>query len=483
MKTETLLATDLIDGRLEAGHGERMPVTSPETGATIAEVALADAARVDEAVAAAARAFDNWAATPATARGRLLYRLSVLLDRDRDEIAQVISRDNGKSLADADAEISRAREHIEAAAAAPGHLVGEAVIDILPSLDSQLVREPIGPCAIISPFNFPIMTGSIYWSWAVACGNTVVIKPSEQAPLAATRLGELIIEAGFPPGVINIVHGGREAVEALCDSPSIAALSLVGSSATAQAVYERASRTGKRVQVAGGARNPVVVMDDAPLEQTVDALVNAAFVMAGQRCLSASIVIAVKGVRENLVPLLAERAKGLVVGGGTMPGVQVTPLISRAAVEAMTSAVERAETDGNDVLVDGRTEIQPDGAFTFGPTIIDRVDPGSGLLSNESFGPMISIVEADDLDSAIEIVNSSPFGNAACIFTSSGAAAREFSKRADVGNIGVNVGVAAPTAHVGFGGRRKSFSGTIHSQGRHAIEFFTDIKSVSTKWF
>ncbi|TRW47591.1 aldehyde dehydrogenase family protein [Georgenia yuyongxinii] len=476
------VAASIIGDEEITDAAETLEVTNPADGSTIGRVPLADAALVEHAVATAAAAFPAWAATPATTRARLLLALGAALEERAPELAELISLDNGKTLADARAELARAREHLEAAATAPALLAGDTTMDVLPGLDAAMVREPIGVCAVVAPFNFPIMTGLIYWSWALACGNTVIIKASEQAPYAATRLARIAREVGFPPGVINVVHGARAAVEALCDSPGVAAISLVGSSATAQAVYARASATGKRVHAAGGARNPLVVLPDAPLASTADAIVTSAYTMAGQRCLSASIVVTVGGRHAELVDLVAERTRRLVVGPGYDAATQVPPLISRHAVEALERTVAEAIAAGATAVVDGRHPDAPAGGYYHGPTLLDGVAPGSDLLARESFGPLVSVTHADDLTGALEIVNSSPFGNAASIFTGSGAAARRFSREAQVGNVGVNVGVAAPTAHVGFGGRRRSFYGTIHSQGRHAVEFYTDIKAVLTRW-
>ncbi|WP_353808788.1 aldehyde dehydrogenase family protein [Agromyces sp. SYSU T00194] len=461
--------------------GASAPVFDPATGEAVGSVALDDVAGVELAVAAAAEAFPGWSATPATVRARRLTALARSFEAHADELAATITADNGKTLADARAELARAVEHLEAAATAPALLTGEQVFDILPGLDASVIREPLGVVAVVPPFNFPIMTGLIYWAWALACGNTVVVKPSEQAPYTLARVGELALEVGFPPGAFNVVHGGRPVVEALCDHPGIAAISLVGSSATAAAVYARASAAGKRVHAAGGARNPIVVLPDADPVATATAIAASAFTMGGQRCLSGSIVVTVGERHEALVAELARIAAGLTTGPGADASTDVPPLVSRAAVEAARAAVDAAEAAGAEVLVDGRERIG-DGGFYFGPTVLDGVPADSPLLSSETFAPLASLVAVDTLDDAVALVNSSPFGNAACIFTADGGVAREFTRRADVGNVGVNVSVAAPTATIAFGGRRASFRGVIHSQGRHAVEFYTDVKSVSTKW-
>jgi malonate-semialdehyde dehydrogenase (acetylating)/methylmalonate-semialdehyde dehydrogenase len=461
---------------------DTLPVVDPATGVAFGEVDLADAAVVDRAVSAARAAFPGWAATPATKRARTLLALVRLIERDADTLAAIITRDNGKPLADARAELARASEHLEAAATAPASLAGETVIDILPGLDASQLREPLGVCAIVSPFNFPIMTGAIYWAWALACGNTIVIKPSEQAPYPMAALGRLVREAGFPDGVINIVHGSRTAVEALCDHPDVAAVSLVGSTATAKAVHARASAAGKRAQAAGGARNPLVVLPDADLEVAADAIATSVFAMSGQRCLSSSILVTVGDIHDELLAKIIAHAAAFVPGPGSDPATTMPPMISRAAVDAVVTAIDDALAAGAVLSLDGRSAITPGAGFLLGPSILTGVAADSPLLRSETFGPLLSVVQVDSFDEAIALVNASPFGNAASLFTRDGGAARRFSREADVGNIGINVGVAAPTAQTGFGGRRGSFVGTIHSQAKHAIEFFTDVKSVSVRW-
>ncbi|GAA2514297.1 aldehyde dehydrogenase family protein [Winogradskya humida] len=461
-------APNLIGGVLEPSGGEEIPVTSPWTGEPIGSVGAGDAAIVDRAVAAARAALPGWAATPSTRRARVLVRLAGLIEANAEDLAATISRDNGKTLADARGELDRAREHLEAAATAPALLAGEHVVDVVSGIDATLVREPIGVAAIVAPFNFPIMTGLIYWSWALACGNTVVIKPSEQAPYGGSALAELFAEAGFPDGVVNVVQGGRAVVEALCDHPDVASVSLVGSSATAAAVYARASAAGKRAQAAGGARNPLVAVGDADPAVVAAAVTTSAFGMSGQRCLSSSILVTV-GEQPELVDAVVQVARDTT---------GLPPMISRAAVDAVVDVLTRA---GDDILVDGRDALTPGKGYLVGPSVV-RATVDSPLLTDEIFGPVLFLVSVPTLDAAIAFVNAGPFGNAASIYTADGAAARSFTSRADVGNIGVNVGVAAPTAQVGFGGRRRSFLGTIHSQGRTAVDFFTDIKSVSARW-
>jgi malonate-semialdehyde dehydrogenase (acetylating)/methylmalonate-semialdehyde dehydrogenase len=394
----------------------------------------------------------------------------------------MITRDNGKTLADAEAELARAIDHLEAAATAPALLHGYGSVDVAPGIDTSVLREPLGVCAVIAPFNFPIMTGLIYWSWALACGNTVVLKPSEQAPTAAPRVAELMAEAGFPAGVFNVVQGGRRAAEALCDHPDIASVSIVGSTAAAQAVYTRAAAAGKRVHGAGGARNMLVVAPDADLDLVVPGVVASAFAMGGQRCLSSSILVAVGDGHDGLARRIAQAAAELRVGSGFDAATDVPPLISAGSVAGVGAALDAALDADAEVLLDGRTVERPANGFFVGPSVIDRVDLGGPLTTGETFGPMLSVGYVADLDAAIGAVNASPFGNAAAIFTRDGATARTFSLRADVGNVGVNVGVAAPSAQFGFGGRRRSFFGTVHSQGSEAVQFYTDAKSITVRW-
>ncbi|MBB2946501.1 malonate-semialdehyde dehydrogenase (acetylating)/methylmalonate-semialdehyde dehydrogenase [Actinoplanes lutulentus] len=469
-------ASNLIGGVLEPSSGDATAVTSPWTGEPIGSVGGGDAATVDRAVAAARAALPGWSSTPSTRRARVLTRLAGLIEANATELAATISLDNGKTLADARAELERAREHLEAAATAPALLAGEHVVDVVSGIDATLVREPIGVAAIVAPFNFPIMTGLIYWSWALACGNTVVIKPSEQAPYGGSALGRLFREAGFPDGVVNIVQGGRVTVEALCDHPDVASVSLVGSSATAAAVYARASAAGKRAQAAGGARNPLVALPDADPDVVATAVTTSAFGMSGQRCLSSSILVTV-GDQPALLDAVVRTARESTVAPSP-DAAGLPPMISQAAVDAVTGVLTRA---GEDVLVDGRSALTPGKGYLIGPSVV-RAAESSPLMTDEIFGPVLFVVAVPTLDAALAFVNASPFGNAASIYTTDGAAARTFTSRADVGNIGVNVGVAAPTAQVGFGGRRRSFLGTIHSQGRTAVDFFTDLKSVSARW-
>jgi len=482
MSATVLEPRSFVGGAPFATSGAPLAVYDPATGTQVAEVTLATAGDVDRTVDAARAAQPGWAATPVTRRARHLQQLARLIDEHVDELATVITLDNGKTLTDSRAELARAIDHLEAAATAPALLHGYGSTDVAPGIDTSVIREPLGVCAVIAPFNFPIMTGLIYWAWALACGNAVVLKPSEQAPTAAARVAELALEASFPPGVFNVLQGDRHAAEALCDHPGIASVSIVGSTAAAHAVYARAAAAGKRVHAAGGARNMLVVTPDADLDTVVSAALVSAFAMGGQRCLSSSILLTVGGAHPDIAHALARAASELRVGSGLDEGTDVPPLISRAAVDQVAAAVSGAARAGSLVLLDGQRAIEPSGGFYVGPSVIDQVDVDGPLISSETFGPILSVGHVSDLDAAIAAVNDSPFGNAASIFTRDGATARTFSLAADVGNVGVNVGVAAPSAQFGFGGRRKSFFGTVHSQGPEAVQFYTDPKSITVRW-
>jgi malonate-semialdehyde dehydrogenase (acetylating)/methylmalonate-semialdehyde dehydrogenase len=482
VKITRLSAGSFINGERADGGGEVIPILDPATGTQLSELALASLGDVDRAVAAAATAAPAWAATPVTKRAQLLGGLSRLISERAEVLAPVITLDNGKTLGDARAELARAIDHLEAAASVPALWHGYGSANVAPGLDTSVIRESLGVCAVVAPFNFPVMTGLIYWAWALACGNTVVLKPSEQAPAAATLVAELMTEAGFAPGVFNVLQGGRDAAAALCDHPGIASVSIVGSTAAAHAVYSRAAQSGKRVHAAGGARNMLVVTPDADLDTVIAQTLASAFAMGGQRCLSGSILVTVAGAHRDLAERLAQAARTLVVGSGFDAATDVPPLISAAAVDTVAATLDAAQLEGAAVLLDGRGAERPAEGFFIGPSVIDGVDLGGPLSTGETFGPVLSVGHVADLEAALAAVNGSPFGNAASIFTRDGATARTFALGADVGNVGVNVGVAAPSAHFGFGGRRRSFFGTVHSQGQEAVQFYTDAKSITTRW-
>lgn len=460
-------------------------VRNPATDEPLATVPLSGAADVDAAVQAAEAAFPAWRATPPAERARYFFRLRQLLEEHREELARMIVTEMGKTLDDARGEVQRGIDNVETACGIPNLMMGYGLEDgAARGIDEEVVFQPLGVCAAITPFNFPFMIAFWFWPYAVGCGNTYIIKPSEQDPIVMHRVFELIEQAGFPPGVMNLVNGGKDAVNALCDHPRIAAISFVGSTRTAAYVYGRASAAGKRVQASGGAKNPIVVMPDADMEMSVKLIMDSAFGCAGQRCLAASIAVPIGEARKTFTPVLLEAAASRKVGFGLDPDVEMGPVITAQSRERIEGLVERGLQEGGKVLVDGRkAQVQgyEQGHFVK-PTVIELATPASELASTEIFGPVLSLSNADTLDDAIAAVNASSFGNMACIFTSSGAAARKFRYEARVGNVGVNIGTPAPMAFFPFSGWKGSFFGDLHAQGKDAIEFYTDKKIVVERW-
>jgi malonate-semialdehyde dehydrogenase (acetylating) / methylmalonate-semialdehyde dehydrogenase len=457
---------------------------NPASGELLAKVPLSGAQDVDAAVRAARKAFPGWRATSPVRRARAIFALRELLDAHRDELARIVTTDMGKTLADAAGEVGRGIESTEAACAAPHMLKGDNLEGVASGLDVEMVRQPVGVIGAITPFNFPAMIPLWFLPYAVACGNTFVLKPSEADPLTSARLFELIDDAGiFPPGVVNLVHGGRDAVGALLDHPQIDGISFVGSAATARLVYTRAARTGKRVQALGGAKNALTLMPDADPETMVDGVLGSAFGAAGQRCLAGSIAVLVgtEAEQDRTRDLLLEGARGLRVGDGADPATDVCPLVSPAARERVAGEIERAAVDGAEIVLDGRRDAGAGGAL-LGPTIVDRAAPDSRMLTEEIFGPVLALLRVPDLETALARVNASPYGNASSIFTSSGAAAREYRYGVEAGMVGVNVGVAAPVAWFPFSGWKASLDGDLPSNGADAFEFYTRKKVVTARW-
>jgi len=486
-----------VDGRVETiGHfsggswrdlnGDRdLLVTNPATGAVLARVRLADAVAVDRVVQDAAGAFPAWRRTPPVVRARSLFRLKELLERRADDLARVITREHGKTLDDARGEMRRAIENVETAAGIPTLMMGYGLEDGAGAgIDEELVRQPLGVFAAICPFNFPLMVPFWFWPYAVACGNTYVVKPSEQVPMSIARMADLVHEAGFPPGVFNVVNGDRVASDALIDHPLVRGISFVGSTAVARYIYARGAERGKRVQAQGGAKNAIVVMPDADISRTIENVLGSAFGAAGQRCLANSLLIAVGGVADRLMPPLRDAARAIVVGNGEDAGVGMGPVISPRARDRIVGYIERGEQEGAQLTVDGRDvpAARPGSCFV-GPTIFEGVRPEMAIAQDEIFGPVLSVVRVESLAEAIDVIAASPYGNAASIFTESGAAAREFRYRVPTGNVGINIGVAAPMAYFPFSGARASFFGTLHGQGQDAVDFFTEKKVVITRWF
>ncbi len=455
----------------------------PASGETTALVPLSGAAQVSDAVEAARAALPGWRAVPPQQRARALMELRGGLEARREELVSLVSADMGKTLADANGEVGRGIESVESAAAIPHLLKGETLEGGASGVDVELVRQPVGVTAAITPFNFPAMIPLWFLPYAIACGNTFVLKPSEQDPRPAALIMEIADSVEeIPAGVLNLVHGGRDAVTAILENPGIDAVSFVGRAETARIVAEGAVRTGKRVQALGGAKNSLVVMPDADLEQAVPAIMGSSFGAAGQRCLAGSVCVIVgdmarrKKVREALVA----GASGLTVGPGDDPATDVCPMVSAQAREKVVDAIERA-AGGGELLLDGRGDAGTGGTL-LGPSIVAVADPEAELAREELFGPLLTLIEVDDLDAALAFVNGSRYGNAGAIFTGSGEAARRYRYSAEAGMLGVNVGVPAPVAWFPFAGWKDSMAGDLHANGMDAVDFYTRKKVVTTRW-
>ncbi|HET9793185.1 MAG TPA: CoA-acylating methylmalonate-semialdehyde dehydrogenase [Thermoanaerobaculia bacterium] len=475
---------NFVGGRwVPSAGGETVDVHDPARGTVIARAPLSTRGDVDDAVAAAARAFAGWSETPPAVRARAMFRLRLRLEERAEELARLVTTEHGKTLDESRGSVKRALECVEAACGAPAMLMGQSLENVASGLDCTAFRQPIGVCAAIAPFNFPVMVPLWFLPFAVVCGNTFVLKPSEQVPLTMTRVFELLEECDLPPGVVNLVHGGRETVEAICDHPGIRALSFVGSTPVARAVYERATRAGKRVQALGGAKNYVVVMPDADLETAIPAITESFYGCAGERCLAGSVLVPVGPAHGEVRERLVRSARSLRVGDGMDPATRMGPLVSGRHRERVVGYIEKGVAEGARLALDGRDLVASGGpGFFLGPTVFDAVDPGMTIARDEIFGPVASICAVPDLAGALEAMRSHPNANAASIFTSSGKAAREFAHRAPSSMVGVNVGVAAPMAYFPFGGARDSFFGDLKVHGRDAFEFYTDKKVVMSRW-
>ncbi|MBM3878519.1 MAG: CoA-acylating methylmalonate-semialdehyde dehydrogenase [Verrucomicrobia bacterium] len=463
---------------------QSLEVFNPATGEAIARVPLSPAAEVDQAVGAAAAAFPDWRRTPAADRIQCLFNLKRLMEEQIENLARSVTVECGKTLAEARAEIRRAIENVEVASGAPILLQGDFSEDIAAGIDELTIRQPLGVCACICPFNFPGMIPFWFMPYALACGNTYIVKPSERVPLTMQRLIELIAQAGFPKGVVNLVNGAKETVDALLDHPGIRAISFVGSTAVARYVYARAAAQGKRAQCQGGAKNPIVVLPDAEPEMTTRITADSAFGCAGQRCLAASLAVTVGEARRWFTEAIADAAASRVVGNGLEESVQMGPVISAQSMARIEQLVERGVQQGARPIVDGRrpTIRGCERGFFVRPTVLDDLAPEQELTGTEIFGPVLGLAHVATLDDAIAFANRGPYGNMACLFTSSGASARKFRCEVEAGNIGINIGVAAPMAYFPFSGAKESFFGDLHGQARHAFEFFTQTKVVIERW-
>jgi malonate-semialdehyde dehydrogenase (acetylating) / methylmalonate-semialdehyde dehydrogenase len=469
---------------VESSATDFLEITNPATGESLGCVPLSTARDVDVAVAAAQTAFPAWRAVPPLVRARHLFRLKALLEEQFEQIAATVTRENGKTLDEARGSLRRGIENVEHACGIPTLMMGRTLEDIATGIDCEYVRQPLGVFAAVTPFNFPAMIPLWFWPYAVATGNTFVLKPSEQVPFTPTRIVELAHEAGLPPGVLNLVHGGKEAVNALLAHPGVVGISFVGSSAVARHLYREAATQGKRVQALGGAKNHIVILPDADLDRAVANVTESLFGCAGQRCLAGSVVVATDRAHEPVRERLLAAAKGLRLGYGLDAGVTMGPVVSERHRERVLSYVEAGRREGAELLLDGRTprvERYPQGQF-IGPTVFDGVRPDMTIGQEEVFGPVASVTRVADLDEAIDVIQRSRYANATSIFTTSGRAAREFRYRVGVSMIGVNVGVAAPMAFFPFGGTKGSFFGDLKANGRDAVEFYTDKKVVISRW-
>jgi malonate-semialdehyde dehydrogenase (acetylating)/methylmalonate-semialdehyde dehydrogenase len=437
---------------------------------------------IDEAIRTARRAFTDWGEVPVPDRAQIMFRFKQLMEEHFEELALLVTRENGKTLPESRGEVRRAIEVVDLACAAPTLMMGTNLDQIADGIDEELVRFPVGVVAGITPFNFPSMVPLWMIPLAIVCGNTFVHKPSQRTPLSAVRIAELLAEAGLPEGVFNVVHGAKDAVDALLTHPEVDAASFVGSATVAAYIYATGAAHGKRVQALGGAKNHLLVMDDADLERTVTAIISSAFGNAGQRCLAGSVAVGVGSLGDALVQELADQSSRLTVGPGTDPETDMGPVIREERRKELIGYIEQGEEVGAALVSDGRG-VGPSEGFFLGPTIFDRVTPDMQLWKDELFGPVLSVVRAGDVDEAIKVMNASTYGNAASIFTTSGANAREFKRRAQAGMLGVNIGVAAPMAFFPFTGWKNSFFGDLHATGTDGVRFYTRHKVITSRWW
>jgi malonate-semialdehyde dehydrogenase (acetylating)/methylmalonate-semialdehyde dehydrogenase len=477
--------THYINGQWTESHtSEWRDVVNPATGELLASVPLADAADVNRAVEAAATAFPEWRRTPPEDRIQPLFKLKMLLEEHIDDIARIITLENGKTFAEGKAEMRRAIENVEVACGIPMMMQGYNLEDVARGIDEMMIRQPLGVVAAIVPFNFPGMIPFWYLPYAIATGNTFILKPSERVPLTMRYVYELLEKTGLPKGVVNLVNGGKAAVDALIDHPKVRAISFVGSTPVARYIYSRSAEKGKRCQCQGGAKNHVIVLPDADMSMATQIISDSAFGCAGQRCLAVSVAVTIGDAQKTFRDSIADAASKLKVGNGLEDGVQMGPVITPQSKERVESLIGVGEKQGAKVLLDGRNariSKHERGNFVK-PTILDDVPAASEITDTEIFGPVLSLVHADTMDDALAFLERSPYGNQASLFTSSGSAARRFRYEAPAGNIGINIGVAAPMAYFPFSGWKNSFFGDLHGQGRDAIEFYTDKKVVVERW-
>jgi malonate-semialdehyde dehydrogenase (acetylating) / methylmalonate-semialdehyde dehydrogenase len=480
LKLETVPAW--IGGKPVKSAARSGEVFNPATGQVTKKVVFADNAMIDAAVKAASAAFPEWRDTPPLRRARIMQEFLSLLKRDQKQLAAIVTDEHGKVLADAMGSVQRGIEVVEFACGIPHLLKGEYSENVGTQVDTHTLRQPVGVCAGITPFNFPVMVPLWMFPMAIACGNTFILKPSEKVPSASIRMAELFKEAGLPDGVFNVVHGDKVAVDGLLTHAGVSAISFVGSTPIAKYIYETAARHGKRVQALGGAKNHAVVLPDADIEFAADALIGAAYGSAGERCMAISAVVAVGAAGDPLVRLLEQKAKSIKVGPGTEKDVEMGPLVTCQHRDKVASYIEQGVKEGAKLVVDARKQSVPKDGFFLGTSLFDHVTPQMEIYKNEIFGPVLVVLRVDSLESAIALVNQNPYANGTAIFTESGGAARRFAAEIQVGMVGINVPIPVPVAFYSFGGWKSSLFGDLHVHGTEAVKFYTRTKAITTRW-
>ncbi|MBG9545490.1 methylmalonate-semialdehyde dehydrogenase [Cytobacillus firmus] len=482
--TTTTVLKNFINGEwVDANTDKFEVVPNPATGEELARTPISTREDVDHAVQAAKEAFKTWSKTPVPKRARILFKYQQLLIDNWDELAKLITQENGKNYKEAYGEVQRGIECVEFAAGAPSLMMGKQLPDIATDIESGMYRYPVGVIGGITPFNFPMMVPCWMFPLAIACGNTFVLKPSERTPILANRLAELFTEAGLPAGVFNIVHGAHDVVNSLIDHKDVPAISFVGSQPVAEYIYKSATAKGKRVQALAGAKNHSIVMADADLDGAVKEIIAAAYGSAGERCMACSVVVAVDTIADELVAKLNEQASQLTIGNGLDENVFLGPVIRQENKERTSNYIEIGEKEGAKLVRDGRKdEAYHENGYFIGPTIFDHVDPSMKIWKEEIFAPVLSVVRVNNLEEAIELTNKSDFGNGACLFTDSGSSVRYFRENIEVGMLGVNIGVPAPMAFFPFSGWKNSFYGDLHANGTDGVEFYTRRKMLTARW-
>ncbi|MFE4520829.1 CoA-acylating methylmalonate-semialdehyde dehydrogenase [Cytobacillus firmus] len=482
--TTTTVLKNFINGEwVDANTDKFEVVPNPATGEELARTPISTREDVDHAVQAAKEAFKTWSKTPVPKRARILFKYQQLLIDNWDELAKLITQENGKNYKEAYGEVQRGIECVEFAAGAPSLMMGKQLPDIATDIESGMYRYPVGVIGGITPFNFPMMVPCWMFPLAIACGNTFVLKPSERTPILANRLAELFTEAGLPAGVFNIVHGAHDVVNSLIDHKDVPAISFVGSQPVAEYIYKSATAKGKRVQALAGAKNHSIVLPDADLDGAVKEIIAAAYGSAGERCMACSVVVAVDSIADELVARLNEQASQLTIGNGLDENVFLGPVIRQENKERTSNYIEIGEKEGAKLVRDGRKdEAYHENGYFIGPTIFDHVDPSMKIWKEEIFAPVLSVVRVKNLEEAIELTNKSDFGNGACLFTDSGSSVRYFRENIEVGMLGVNIGVPAPMAFFPFSGWKNSFYGDLHANGTDGVEFYTRRKMLTARW-